>query len=244
MHRDENVVFILSVCRQETLTRMRGLKVVGVSTDTVEEERETAMAHPKVDILEKTTGYAGFFRLLRYRLRYRLFSGAWSPVVVRELFERGHAAAVLPYDAVSDRVIMIEQFRLGALEAPGGPWLLEIVAGIIEPGETPEEVIRREAVEETGCPVQEVMSICEYLVSPGGTSERISLFCGQVDASHAGGIHGLAEEGEDIRVVVMSADEAIAEMHAGHIKSAAPIIALQWLMTNREQLRTRWGVAS
>lgn len=198
------------------------------------------MADLQYEIIERSTGYAGFFRLMRYRLRHRLFNGNWSGVVTRELFERGHAAAVLPYDPVSDRVLLIEQFRIGALEARQGPWLLEIVAGIIEAGESPEEVIRREAVEETGCPVQDVLPICEYHVSPGGTSERISLFCGKVDATNAGGIHGVEGEGEDIRVVSMAADDAIARMQDGTITSAAPIIALQWLMMNREGLCHRW----
>ena len=199
------------------------------------------MTDPRVEIFEKTVGYQGFFRLDRYRLRHRLFSGAWSRTLVREVFERGHAAAVLPYDPVRDQVVLIEQFRIGALQAPGGPWLLEIVAGVIDPGETPEEVIRREAVEESGCPLQEIVPICEYLVSPGGTTERISLFCGRVDASQADGIHGVAEEGEDIRVVATPIDDAIAYLHAGRINAAAPIIALQWLMLNRDQLRRRWG---
>ena len=121
--------------------------------------------------------------------------------------------------------------------------MLEIVAGIIEPGESPEEVIRREVIEETGCSVQDIIPICEYLVSPGGTSERISLFCGQVDASGASGIHGKAEEEEDIRVVVMSVEEAVAEMRAGHIQSAAPIMALQWLLLHREEVQRRWHKA-
>jgi ADP-ribose diphosphatase len=163
---------------------------------------------------------------------------------VREVFERGHAAAVLPYDPVRDQVVMVEQFRIGALDAPEGPWLLEIVAGIIAPGETPQEVVRREAVEESGCTLLGLEPICEYLVSPGGTSERIHLFCGQVDASQADGIHGLAEEAEDIRVVVLSTDAAIAHLHAGKIRAAAPIIALQWLLLNRDQLRHRWGAVS
>jgi ADP-ribose pyrophosphatase len=161
--------------------------------------------------------------------------------MVREVFERGHAAAVLPYDPVRDQVVLVEQFRIGALRAPEGPWLLEIVAGIIDPGETPEAVVRREAVEESGCVLQDVVPICEYHVSPGGTTERIALFCGQVDALHIGGIHGLAEEEEDIRVLVVPTDEAIALLHAGKILSAAPIIALQWLLLNRESLRRRWG---
>lgn len=199
------------------------------------------MDHSQFEILETSTGYAGFFRLMRYRLRHRLYSGDWSPVLTRELFERGHAAALLPYDPMTDRVILIEQFRIGALGKAGGPWLLEIVAGIIEPGEAPEDVVRRETIEETGCPVQDVVPICEYYVSPGGTSERISLFCGKVDASQAGGVHGLADESEDIRVVPMRADDAITRMQAGEIVSAAPIIALQWLMHNRDPMRRRWG---
>ena len=199
------------------------------------------MTEPRVEVFERIVCYQGFFRLERYRLRHRLFSGVWSREMVREVFERGHAAAVLPYDPGRDQVVLVEQFRIGALQAPGGPWLLEIIAGIIDPGETPEEVVRREAVEESDCVLQEVVPICEYHVSPGGTTERISLFCGKVDASHLGGVHGLAEEEEDIRVLVMSTDEAVALLHTGKIQSAAPIIALQWLLLNRESLRRRWG---
>jgi ADP-ribose pyrophosphatase len=199
------------------------------------------MTDPRIDIIDKTVAYNGFFRLERYRLRHRLFSGAWSHELVREVFERGHAAAVLPYDPERDQVVLIEQFRVGALEAPGGAWLLEIVAGVIDAGETPEEVIRREAVEESGCMLQDVVPICEYLVSPGGTSERLTLFCGKVDAALACGTHGLADEGEDTRVVVLAFAEAVTYLQAGKITAAAPIIALQWLMLNREQLRRQWG---
>jgi len=201
------------------------------------------MIDPRVEIVDKTVCYDGFFRLERYRLRHRLFSGAWSRVLTRELFERGHAAAVLPYDPALDAVVLVEQFRIGALEAPGSPWLLEIVAGIIDPGETPEEVVRREAVEEANCQIEALIHIYDYFVSPGGTSERISLFCGKVDAIGAGGLYGLEAEEEDIRVTVVPFAEAIAQLHAGKINSAAPIIALQWLQLNHDQLRARWGGA-
>lgn len=198
----------------------------------------------RVEILDKTVCYNGFFRIERYHLRHRLFSGAWSRELTRELFERGHAVAVLPYDPVLDAVVLVEQFRIGALEAPGDPWLLEIVAGVIDhPDETPEDVARREAVEEANCHLQDVVHICDYFVSPGGTSERISLFCGKVDATEAGGVYGLAEEAEDIRVVVVPFAEAMAQLRAGNIKSAAPIIALQWLQLNHDQVRARWGAA-
>jgi ADP-ribose pyrophosphatase len=202
------------------------------------------MIDPRVQILEKTVCYDGFFRIARYRLRHRLFRGGWSREITRELFERGHAAAVLPYNPLLDAVVLIEQFRIGALETPGDPWLLEIVAGVIDHSEeTPEDVVRREAVEEANCHIQDIVHICDYFVSPGGTSERISLFCGKVDAVGVGGVCGLEEEAEDIRVTVVPFPEAIAQLQAGNIKSAAPIIALQWLQLNHDQLRARWGVA-
>jgi ADP-ribose pyrophosphatase len=194
-----------------------------------------------VEVVEQQVCYQGFFRMEHYRLRHRLYDGGMSRLLSRELFERGHAAAVLPYDPVLDRIVLLEQFRIGALTMPGGPWLLEIVAGIIEEGESPEAVVRREIQEEAGCTLLALEPICDYLVSPGGTSERISLFCGRVDAAAAGGIHGLAEEGEDIRVGTVGFAEAMALLHAGRINSASPIIALQWLQLNRERLRQQWN---
>ncbi|MCH7888141.1 MAG: NUDIX domain-containing protein [Proteobacteria bacterium] len=192
-------------------------------------------------IVDKTVCYDGHFRLERHRVRFRLFAGGWSEVVEREVFERGHAAAVLLYDARLDRVVLVEQFRAPAVDAPGGPWLLETVAGIIEAGETAEAVVHREAMEEAGCAVGELVRIGEVLPSPGGCTERLTLYCGRVDAAAAGGIHGLAEDGEDIRVVTMSADEAMAAVADGRIRAANAVIPLQWLALNRERLRAAWG---
>lgn len=197
-------------------------------------------ADAAVEILEKKNCYNGFFRMERYTLRHRLFSGEMSRVLERELFERGDAAAVLPYDPQRDEVVLLEQFRIGALEAAGGPWLLEIVAGMIEPGETAEAVVRRESVEEAGCQVTELAFICDYLVSPGGTSERISLYCGRVDSEGVGGLHGLAEESEDILVRTVAFDEAWRWLQRGEINSASAIIALQWLKMQRRALREKW----
>ena len=194
----------------------------------------------KFRILEHDIACQGFFRIDRFRLQHELFAGGWSEPLTRELFERGHAAAILPYDPKRDAVVMIEQFRIGALEAPGGPWLMEIVAGIIEPGEQPEQVARRESVEEAGLEIGRCEAICDYLVSPGGTSEGIALFCGEVDASGAAGIHGLPEEGEDIRVTSVAYEDAVQMLADGRLNSASVIIAMQWLMLNRERLRAQW----
>jgi len=196
-------------------------------------------------ILDKILCYRGFFRMEQYRLRHELFAGGWSPEITRECLERGHAVAVLLFDPDRDRVVLLEQFRVGALEFPGGPWLMEIVAGIMDdPAETTEEVARRETEEEAGCELLELIPICHYLVSPGGTSESITLFCGRVDTSNlAPGIRGLASEHEDIRLHLVSRAEALELLDTGRINSAAPIIALQWLELNRPKLLERWGLA-
>lgn len=192
------------------------------------------------EVLEKVICFQGFFRMERYRLRHRKFDGGWSRPITRELLERGHAAAVLPYDPHRDQVVLIEQFRAGAMSAPGGPWLLEIVAGMIDTDERAEQVVTRESVEEAGCHVSDLIPLYDYLVSPGGTTERIALFCGRVDTTGIGGIHGKAEEDEDIKVHVMALDQARALLNSGRIGSASAIIALQWLLLNREIVRQRW----
>ncbi|SEQ89934.1 ADP-ribose pyrophosphatase [Nitrosomonas sp. Nm51] len=193
-----------------------------------------------LQVLEQTVCYQGFFRIDRYRLRHRLFSGGWSQPIMRELFERGHAAAVLPYDPDRDEVILIEQFRIGAMRAPGGPWLLEIVAGIIEDGEQAEDVVKRESIEEAGCTVADLIPLYDYLVSPGGMTERVALFCGRVDTARAGGVFGVAHEGEDIRVHVVAYSTALQYLKSGRINSASAIIALQWLALNRDHVRMQW----
>lgn len=193
-----------------------------------------------VEIIASEKAYDGFFQLKKYQLRHRLFAGGWSEEMTRELFERGHAVVLLPYDPKLDQVIMIEQFRLGALETSNHPWLLELVAGMIEPGETDKDVARREAVEEAGLQVEQMEFICSYLPSAGGCSERISLYIGAVDSSNAGGIHGLDSEHEDIRVHVYSREQALKLLEDGKIDNAASIIGLQWLAMNHQRIRDQW----
>jgi len=199
----------------------------------------------RFEILDKSICYSGFFRLEKYRLRHELFNGGWSAEITRECLERGHAVAILPYDPLTDQVILLEQFRIGALDFPGGPWLTEIVAGIIDHAdETAEQVAHREGAEEAGCEFLELIPICHYLVSPGGASESITLFCGRVDTQTVtSGVRGLAAEHEDIRVSITSRAAALDLLQAGRINSAAPIIALQWLALNHARLRERWGCA-
>lgn len=195
-------------------------------------------------ILDRTVAYAGYFQIVRYRLRHTLFAGGWSDEIVREVFERGHAAGVLPYDPIRDTVVLIQQFRIGAIDdffkTSQDAWLWEIVAGIIEPGESADELAHREAVEEAGCILLDTIPMYNTIVSPGGSTETLILFCGRVDSTQVGGIHGLAEEHEDIRVQVFPFDEALKMLNTGKIRSCSAIIALQWLALQRESVRQRW----
>lgn len=198
----------------------------------------------KVEILEKTSPQTGYYRIDRFRLRHSLHQGGMSPEISREVFERGHVGAVLPVDMARGEVLLIEQFRPGALAAGWEPWVLECVAGVIEEGESPEDLVRREAVEEAGCELGQLRFVYRYLTSPGASSETVHLFMGQADLSAAGGTHGLAEEGEDIRVLVVGIDEALAMLAEGRIVNAKTIIALQWLAANRSELQRKWGAGA
>lgn len=200
------------------------------------------MSDAAIDILDREIAYQGFFRIDRYRLRHRLYRGGWSDVLSREVFERGRAAGLLLYDARQDAVVLVEQFRLPAHLAGFSAWQLEIVAGIVDrDGEPDGEVARREAAEEAGLIVTgELVPIHRFITSPGGSTETVALFCGSVDASRAGGVYGLADEHEDIKVVVKSYTEIRRLLREDGIENAFTLVALYWLVANRTSLRRRW----
>lgn len=193
-----------------------------------------------VEIIARETLYSGFFSMDLYRFRHRLFNGEMSGEIKHEIFERGHAAVLLPFDPVRDEVVLIEQIRIAAYDVSESPWLLEMVAGMIEEGESVEDVARREAQEEAGLVVGRTQPVLSYLASPGGTSERLSIMVGEVDATTAKGIHGLADENEDIRVHVVSREQAYQWVEEGKIDNAASVIALQWLQLHHQKLRNEW----
>jgi len=185
--------------------------------------------------------YQGFMQLQQVQVKHRLFEGGWSETFQRELLVRHPAVMVLLYDPKHDAVVLIEQFRVGALEDKHGPWLLEMVAGIVEPGESLAEVASRESLEEAGCEVQVLERVTQVWTSPGGSNENITLFCGKVDSSGVGGVHGLVEEHENICVRVVSYEMALQALKAGIIRDATSTIAMQWLQLNRDDLRKRWN---
>lgn len=190
-----------------------------------------------VDIIRREEMYKRFFRVEKVFLRHKLFNGDWGKEIGRELFIRGEAVAVVLYDPQRDLIGMVEQFRIGALDEPNGPWCYEVVAGMLEEGESPEDVARRELKEEANIEPYALEYICNYLSSPGGCDEKLHLYCGLCDLSTAGGVYGLPEEGEDIRVHVFAADDVFAWLYNGAFNNAAALICLQWLQFNRSRLR-------
>jgi ADP-ribose pyrophosphatase len=196
--------------------------------------------HNDYEIISREVKYEGIFRTARYEVRHKLFDGSWSEGFVREMQERPSASCVLPYDPNLDLVVLIQQFRIGAIANPKSPWLLEIPAGCIEHGMTPAEVAIAEAQEEAGVTIEALQPVSEFYSSPGGCNERVHVFCGKVDASKVDGVHGIVKEHENIRAFAVPVEEAFALLRKGDINVAPGIVALQWLQVNRDWLRTLW----
>ena len=194
----------------------------------------------KIEVDQRETLFDSFLRIDRLKLRHSLFAGGWSELMTRELILRPRAVGVLLFDPAQQQVVLVRQIRVGMLDEGQNPWLLELVAGMVESGEEPIEVAARESLEEANTKPQDLLQICEYYNSPGISNERITLFCGRVDATQAGGIFGLDAEHEDIEVVVLSLADALAKVASGEINNAMSIIALQWLQLNQPMLEESW----
>jgi ADP-ribose pyrophosphatase len=198
-------------------------------------------SHPDVEILGHEVGFARHLGVDVVKFRHRRFDGGWSGERVYDIVRRGGAVGVMLYDPDRDSVVLVEQFRLAALIGGRSPWQIEAVAGLIDDGETPEEVARREVHEETGLvPLGPLVPIQTILPATGSLDEAVPLFCSRVDSRLASGIHGLAEEHEDIRVLVKTVAEIEAMLDAGEIESAHTLILLYWLLRHRDRLRREW----
>ena len=197
--------------------------------------------HDDIELKPIERVYDGFFKINTYRFHHALFAGGKSGEVKREILERGHAVAVLPYDPETDQVLLIEQIRIGALASKQSPWLLECIAGMADGSTDYEDVAKREAFEEAGIELNELEFMMSYLSSPGGTTERLYLYLARTDlAGYQGGIFGLDNEDEDIKTHVMSYDEALLRLEQGEIDNAATVISLQWLALNKQRILSDW----
>ena len=201
--------------------------------------------HPGTVIESDETVWHGRFPLQRIRFRQRRFDGRMSGLRIWELWRRGRAAALLPYDPLADAVVLIEQFRLPALAAGIDPVLVEVPAGLCDDGEAPEATLRREAQEEMGIVPHRLARIGDFLLTPGGSDECVALYAGEITAPPAGpggllGAAGLAAEEEDIRVRVWPAADAITAAIGGRFANSVTTIALLWLGLQRDRLRQEW----
>ncbi|MEM0944091.1 MAG: NUDIX domain-containing protein, partial [Pseudomonadota bacterium] len=195
-----------------------------------------------VETHEASRPYTGFLGVEQRVLRHRRYDGDWSAPLDRAVVLWGDAATVLPYDPATDRVLLIEQFRPGPyVRGDRAPWMIEVIAGRIDEAETPEETIRREAEEEAGIRLGAVEAIPQYYPSPGLSAEHIFSFLAQAELPEAGGLHGLPEENEDIRTLILPFDRAMAALAAGEVTSATAMLSLLWLSAHRTRLATAWG---
>ena len=189
--------------------------------------------HKDMFIAKVEAKFQGFFTINEVKVKHKLFEGGESKTLTREIFERGDAVVLMPYDPITDSIVIIEQFRLGAINS-ATPWQLEFIAGMFGENEQPIEVAIREAKEEANLDIntQDIIEIIKFFPSPGGTSECIHLFAAKVDSTNVGGVYGLEEEGEDILVHVISRTDAMKLLVEGKINNASTIIGLQWLQLN------------
>ncbi len=211
--------------------------------------KDTDLTIDDVEILSEETLVKSYFETTAYHLRHRTHEGEWSGEMVREVFQRGAVVAVLPYDPERDCVVLIEQFRPGAYVAAhrepiltgASPWLVEAVAGVVEPGEPPVDVAVRELKEEANCEAIDIVHVMDWHASPGAVNEPVSLFCARVDSKDAHGVHGLDDEHEDIRVFTVEAAAVRQWLDDGRILNATTVVALQWFLLNHDQIKARWS---
>lgn len=199
-----------------------------------------------VAVARHTEPYAQYFSVEEFDLRHRRFDGGMSGEMRRAVFVSGDAATVLPYDPVRDRVMLIEQFRAGPFgRGDPQPWMLEPIAGRIDPGETPEDAARREAVEEAGLTLGALLKAGQYYPSPGMLAEYLYAFVGLADLpDDSAGIGGLADEHEDIRAHLVSFEQLMALVDSGEVQIAPLLVTIYWLAANRPRLRAEaLGVA-
>jgi ADP-ribose pyrophosphatase len=201
--------------------------------------------HPLFAPESEETVWAGRFAYQILRFRFRRFDGTLSGLLTWELWRRGRAVAILPYDPWTDRVGLIEQFRLPALAAGLDPLLLECPAGLLEPDEDPDEAARRETAEETGLAPDRFARIGEFLLMQGGCDETVTFTAARCRLPEPGthGDHGLASEQESTRLVVLTAADAFDAVATNGIRNAPTALALLWLQTRHAALRADWSTA-
>jgi nudix-type nucleoside diphosphatase (YffH/AdpP family) len=196
-----------------------------------------------VVVTSRKQAYASFFSVEEYKLSFQRFDGARSPEVTRAVFVSTDAVTVLPYDPVRDRVLIVEQFRAGPFgRGDPQPWQLEPIAGRIDPFETPEQAARREAVEEAGLTLGDMIPIASYYPTPGAKSEYVYSYVALADLpDEAAILGGEPSEAEDIKGHILTFDDFAALVARGEATSAPLLLSYYWLERARAKLRADAG---
>lgn len=183
----------------------------------------------RVEIKSRRRLLDDFFKVDEAELRYERFDGSMTPIIRRLNFERGDSVAAIMFDTTAQRLLLTSQFKYPTYEKGPG-WITELVAGSVDHGESPEMAVTREIYEEMGYRVGRVEHVSTFYLSPGGSSERIALYYVEVsDHQHEGPGGGLVSEGEDIRIVSLTLDEARQKIATGEIVDAKTIVGILWL---------------
>ncbi len=182
----------------------------------------------KYKIINKKNLYSGFFGLNKYEFIHEKHNGDWTNKIDREIFTGAHVSTLLPYDPLKEEIILIQQFRAGVLSRYDEDYLYEIVAGIIDEGENPEETARRECFEETGCKVKKIIPIQSYFPAPGSSESYYHLYLGEIDTFEGKRIRGLHSENEDILVKSFKVEVLRNMLREKQIINGLTLIALQW----------------
>ena len=182
----------------------------------------------KYKIINKKNLYSGFFSLNKYEFIHEKHNGEWTSVVEREVFSGAHVSTLLPYDPIKKEIILIQQFRAGVLSRYDENYLLEIVAGIVDEGENPEQTAIRECFEETGCEVKQIHPVQSYFPAPGSSESYYHLYLGEIQACDGERIKGLEKENEDILVKSFKIDEVRQMLKEKKIMNGLTLVALQW----------------
>lgn len=193
-----------------------------------------------VEVRATKTLSSGHYALSTLELKHKCFNGDWTNWLIREQIKRDDAVCAILWDPRKDKVVMVEQFRVGVLSRQDSPspWLVEIVAGLIDPGETPEQAIRREAEEEAGCRIKELIPIAEFYNTPGGFSEKSTVFCGIIDLPDS--LVNNPDDDEDLKIHVFEWPQ-IQNLLSNTTTSASSLVALQWLTFHHDSLKTKYA---
>ncbi|WP_010112953.1 NUDIX domain-containing protein [Acinetobacter sp. P8-3-8] len=190
-----------------------------------------------VEIQSREYAYQGFVQVEKISLRHRLFNQSeYTTVIQRELIRRKEAAGVLIYNDQQRKFVLIEQFRVGAIDDQVSPWQLEIIAGVLDGDESPESCIRRESVEESGCELDQIELLFSFYPSAGACDEIFHLYVAQAELPSEGGVFGMPDEGENIKLHIIPYADLNFLLHSKRLCNAPIIMALQWLQQHVNQL--------